>query len=216
VNKEKFLTINEIFFSLQGESTRLGIPTIFIRLTGCPMRCHYCDTAYAFDDGKKMSFENIIEHIKSYKSNFITLTGGEPLVQKEAYAFLEVLCDMDYQVSLETGGAESIKDVDERVKIILDIKTPGSGELDNYLWENLDHLKSMDEIKLVITSHDDYLWAKQTIKDKKLISKYEILFSPSYEDMDVKNLAQWILDDALPVRLQLQQHKIIWGQKKGV
>jgi len=216
VNKEKFLTVNEIFFSLQGESTRLGIPTIFIRLTGCPMRCHYCDTAYAFDDGKKMSFENIIEYIKRYKSNFITLTGGEPLVQKEAYAFLEVLCDMGYQISLETGGAESIKDLDERVKIILDIKTPGSGELDNYLWENLDYLKSMDEIKLVITSHDDYLWAKQTIKDKKLIGKYEILFSPSYEDMDVKNLAQWILDDALPVRLQLQQHKIIWGQKKGV
>jgi len=216
VNKEKFLTINEIFFSLQGESTRLGIPTIFIRLTGCPMRCHYCDTAYAFDDGQKMSFENIVEYIKPYKSKFITLTGGEPLVQKEAYAFLEVLCDMGYQVSLETGGAESIKDVDERVKIILDIKTPGSGELDNYLWENLKHLKLMDEIKLVITSHDDYLWAKQTIKDKKLIGKYEILFSPSYEDMDVKNLAQWILDDALPVRLQLQQHKIIWGQKKGV
>jgi 7-carboxy-7-deazaguanine synthase len=216
VNKEKFLTINEIFFSLQGESTRLGIPTIFIRLTGCPMRCHYCDTAYAFDDGQKMSFENIVEYIKPYKSKFITLTGGEPLVQKEAYAFLEVLCDMGYQVSLETGGAESIKDVDERVKIILDIKTPGSGELDNYLWENLNHLKLMDEIKLVITSHDDYLWAKQTIKDKKLIGKYEILFSPSYEDMDVKNLAQWILDDALPVRLQLQQHKIIWGQKKGV
>ena len=131
MNKEKFLTINEIFFSLQGESTRLGIPTIFIRLTGCPMRCHYCDTAYAFDDGQKMSFENIVEYIKPYKSKFITLTGGEPLVQKEAYAFLEVLCDMDYQVSLETGGAESIKDVDERVKIILDIKTPGSGELDN-------------------------------------------------------------------------------------
>ena len=216
MNKEKFLTINEIFFSLQGESTRLGIPTIFIRLTGCPMRCHYCDTAYAFDDGQKMSFENIVEYIKPYKSKFITLTGGEPLVQKEAYAFLEVLCDMGYQVSLETGGAESIKDVDERVKIILDIKTPGSGELDNYLWENLKHLKLMDEIKLVITSHDDYLWAKQTIKDKKLIGKYEILFSPSYEDMDVKNLAQWILDDALPVRLQLQQHKIIWGQKKGV
>jgi len=216
VNKEKFLTVNEIFFSLQGESTRLGIPTIFIRLTGCPMRCHYCDTAYAFDDGQKMSFENIVEYIKPYKSKFITLTGGEPLVQKEAYAFLEVLCDMGYQVSLETGGAESIKDVDERVKIILDIKTPGSGELDNYLWENLNHLKLMDEIKLVITSHDDYLWAKQTIKDKKLIGKYEILFSPSYEDMDVKNLAQWILDDALPVRLQLQQHKIIWGQKKGV
>jgi len=216
VNKEKFLTINEIFFSLQGESTRLGIPTIFIRLTGCPMRCHYCDTAYAFDDGQKMSFENIVEYIKPYKSKFITLTGGEPLVQKEAYAFLEVLCDMGYQVSLETGGAESIKDVDERVKIILDIKTPGSGELDNYLWENLNHLKLMDEIKLVITSHDDYLWAKQTIKDKKLIGKYEILFSPSYEDMDVKNLAQWILDDALPIRLQLQQHKIIWGQKKGV
>ena len=216
MNKEKFLTINEIFFSLQGESTRLGIPTIFIRLTGCPMRCHYCDTAYAFDNGKKMSFENIVKYIKSFKSHFITLTGGEPLVQKEAYAFLEVLCDMGYQVSLETGGAESIKDVDERVKIILDIKTPGSGELDNYLWENLDYLKSMDEIKLVITSHDDYLWAKQTIKDKKLIGKYEILFSPSYQDMDVKNLAQWILDDALPVRLQLQQHKIIWGQKKGV
>ena len=216
MNKEKFLTINEIFFSLQGESTRLGIPTIFIRLTGCPMRCHYCDTAYAFDDGKKMSFENIIEYIKRYKSNFITLTGGEPLVQKEAYAFLEVLCDIGYQVSLETGGAESIENIDERVKIILDIKTPGSGELENYLWENLNHLKLMDEIKLVITSHNDYLWAKQTIKDKKLIGKYEILFSPSYEDMDVKNLAQWILDDALPVRLQLQQHKIIWGQKKGV
>jgi 7-carboxy-7-deazaguanine synthase len=165
---------------------------------------------------RKCLLRIIVEYIKPYKSKYITLTGGEPLVQKEAYAFLEVLCDMGYQVSLETGGAESIKDVDERVKIILDIKTPGSGELDNYLWENLNHLKLMDEIKLVITSHDDYLWAKQTIRDKKLIGKYEILFSPSHEDMDVKNLAQWILDDALPVRLQLQQHKIIWGQKKGV
>ena len=208
--------INEIFYSLQGESSRIGIPTIFIRLTGCPMRCNYCDTAYAFHEGKNYSFDEIINEIQQYKTNFITVTGGEPLAQKSCKDFLAKLTNLEYEVSLETGGAISIDQVHEKVKIILDIKTPGSGEVENNFWENLTLIKDQDEIKIVITNHDDYKWAKKLIKNKNLYEKYDILFSPSYSDLDPNKLAEWILEDNLSVRMQVQLHKIIWGEKKGV
>ena len=214
--KIQTLKINEIFYSLQGESSRIGIPTIFIRLTGCPMRCNYCDTAYAFHEGKNYSFDEIINEIQQYKTNFITVTGGEPLAQKSCKDFLAKLTNLGYEVSLETGGAISIDQVHEKVKIILDIKTPGSGEVENNFWENLTLIKDQDEIKIVITNHDDYKWAKKLIKNKNLYEKYDILFSPSYSDLDPNKLAGWILEDNLSVRMQVQLHKIIWGEKKGV
>ena len=210
------IKINEIFFSLQGESSRIGLPTVFIRLTGCPMRCNYCDTAYAFNGGENLTIHAILAKVASYKTQYITVTGGEPLVQRECLDLLTALCDSSYEVSLETGGALTIKDVDPRVKIILDIKTPGSGEVKNYHWPNLNYLKAKDEIKLVITDHEDYLWAKNTIQEKNLLGNFDILFSPSFEQVESQDLAEWILKDQLPVRLQLQLHKILWGQKPGV
>ncbi len=210
------IKINEIFFSLQGESSRIGLPTVFIRLTGCPMRCNYCDTAYAFNGGENLTIHAILAKVASYKTQYITVTGGEPLAQRECLDLLTTLCDSSYEVSLETGGALTIKDVDPRVKIILDIKTPGSGEVKNYHWPNLNYLKAKDEIKLVITDHEDYLWAKNTIQEKNLLENFDILFSPSFEQVESQDLAEWILKDQLPVRLQLQLHKILWGQKPGV
>ena len=210
------IKINEIFFSLQGESSRIGLPTVFIRLTGCPMRCNYCDTAYAFNGGENLTIHAILAKVASYKTQYITVTGGEPLPQRECLDLLTTLCDSSYEVSLETGGALTIKDVDPRVKIILDIKTPGSGEVKNYHWPNLNYLKAKDEIKLVITDHEDYLWAKNTIQEKNLLGNFDILFSPSFEQVESQDLAEWILKDQLPVRLQLQLHKILWGQKPGV
>ncbi len=210
------IKINEIFFSLQGESSRIGLPTVFIRLTGCPMRCNYCDTAYAFNGGENLTIHAILEKVASYKTQYITVTGGEPLAQRECLDLLTTLCDSNYEVSLETGGALSTKNVDPRVKVILDIKTPGSGEVKNYHWPNLNYLKAKDEIKLVITDHEDYLWAKNTIQEKNLLGNFDILFSPSFEQVESQDLAEWILKDQLPVRLQLQLHKILWGQKPGV
>ncbi len=214
--KNQILKINEIFYSLQGESSRIGLPTTFIRLTGCPMRCNYCDTAYAFHEGKNLSFVEIIDEIKHFDTNFITVTGGEPLAQRSCYAFLDQLCDIGYDVSLETGGALSIKDVHEKVKIILDIKTPGSGESENNHWDNLLLIKPTDEIKIVITDQNDYKWAKKVIQEKGLYLNSDILFSPSFGDLEPSELAGWILKDNLKVRMQLQLHKIIWGEKKGV
>ncbi len=214
--KNQILKINEIFYSLQGESSRIGLPTTFIRLTGCPMRCNYCDTAYAFHEGKNLSFDEIIDEIKHFDTNFITVTGGEPLAQRSCYAFLDQLCDIGYDVSLETGGALSIKDVHEKVKIILDIKTPGSGESENNHWDNLLLIKPTDEIKIVITDQNDYKWAKKVIQEKGLYLNSDILFSPSFGDLEPSELAGWILKDNLKVRMQLQLHKIIWGEKKGV
>jgi 7-carboxy-7-deazaguanine synthase len=216
VVKNQILKINEIFYSLQGESSRIGLPTTFIRLTGCPMRCNYCDTAYAFHEGKNLSFVEIIDEIKHFDTNFITVTGGEPLAQRSCYAFLDQLCDIGYDVSLETGGALSIKDVHEKVKIILDIKTPGSGESENNHWDNLLLIKPTDEIKIVITDQNDYKWAKKVIQEKGLYLNSDILFSPSFGDLEPSELAGWILKDNLKVRMQLQLHKIIWGEKKGV
>ena len=214
--KNQILKINEIFYSLQGESSRIGLPTTFITLTGCPMRCNYCDTAYAFHEGKNLSFNEIIDEIKHFDTNFITVTGGEPLAQRSCYAFLDQLCDIGYDVSLETGGALSIKDVHEKVKIILDIKTPGSGESENNHWDNLLLIKPTDEIKIVITDQNDYKWAKKVIQEKGLYLNSDILFSPSFGDLEPSELAGWILKDNLKVRMQLQLHKIIWGEKKGV
>lgn len=210
------LKINEIFYSVQGESTRIGLPTVFIRTTGCPMRCVYCDTAYAFHDGKNYTFEQIFYEIKQYGTKYLTVTGGEPLAQKPCFNFLQQLCDLSYEVSLETGGAVSIKNIDTRVKIILDIKTPGSGEVENNDWSNLSLIKSNDEIKIVIKDEEDYEWAKKLIINENLLGKGSILISPVHGEINPESLASWILRDKLPVRLQLQLHKIIWGNKKGV
>tara|TARA_B100000482_G_C12613979_1_gene300427 strand:- start:1174 stop:1815 length:642 start_codon:yes stop_codon:yes gene_type:complete len=212
----KQLKVNEIFYSLQGESSYVGIPTIFIRLTGCPMRCGYCDTAYAFIEGKNFTINQIVENISKYKTKNITVTGGEPLAQKECWNLLKILSDRGYIVSLETGGAISINKIDDRVKIILDIKTPGSGEEKNNLWSNLKLIKPKDEIKFVITDLDDYIWAKEILFKEKLNEKASILFSPVYGNIKPKDLAEWILNDHLPVRFQIQLHKMIWGQIPGV
>jgi len=210
------LKINEIFFSLQGESSRIGLPTIFIRLTGCPMRCTYCDTAYAFHEGRNMSVNEILEDISQYKTKYVTVTGGEPLAQKPCWELIKNLSDNNYSVSLETGGAMSIEGIDERTKIILDIKTPDSGEHLKNNKKNLVLISKKDEIKFVLSSREDYEWAKKFIKEENLIKKAPIIFSPVYKNLSYENLSKWILEDKLPVRFQVQLHKIIWGEKTGV
>ncbi len=210
------LKIFEIFYSLQGESSRVGLPTIFIRLSGCPMRCHYCDTAYAFQGGSMMNIEDIMGSIKKYDTRFVTVTGGEPLAQKEVLNLLKALADSDYEVSLETGGGISIKEVDPRIKIILDIKTPESGEEKKNDWENLTLIHLKDEIKFVLCSREDYEWAKKILEQYNLTKKCSVLFSPVYQVLDATDLGNWILKDQLPVRMQIQLHKFLWGEKQGV
>ena len=210
------LKIFEIFYSLQGESSRVGLPTIFIRLSGCPMRCHYCDTAYAFQGGSMMTIDEIIKTIKKYDTPYVTVTGGEPLAQKEVLSLLKVLADQNYEVSLETGGGLSIKEVDPRIKIILDIKTPESGEEKKNHWDNLNLIHSKDEIKFVLCSREDYYWAKKILNQYKLAEKCDVLFSPVYQKLNTTNLGNWILEDQLPVRMQIQLHKLLWGEKPGV
>ena len=210
------LKIFEIFYSLQGESSRVGLPTIFIRLSGCPMRCHYCDTAYAFQGGVMMDIDDIMETIKKYNTHYVTVTGGEPLAQKEVLSLLKVLADQNYDVSLETGGGISIKEVDPRIKIILDIKTPESGEEKKNHWENLNLIHAKDEIKFVLCSREDYDWAKKILDQYKLTEKCHVLFSPVYQKINATDLGNWILQDQLPVRLQIQLHKLLWGEKPGV
>ena len=210
------LKIFEIFYSLQGESSRVGLPTIFIRLSGCPMRCHYCDTAYAFQGGVMMDMDDIMETIKEYNTHYVTVTGGEPLAQKEVLSLLKVLADQNYDVSLETGGGISIKEVDPRIKIILDIKTPESGEEKKNHWENLNLIHAKDEIKFVLCSREDYDWAKKILDQYKLTEKCHVLFSPVYQKLNATDLGNWILEDQLPVRLQIQLHKLLWGEKPGV
>jgi len=210
------LKIFEIFYSLQGESSRVGLPTIFIRLSGCPMRCHYCDTAYAFQGGVMMDIDEIMETIKKYDTHYVTVTGGEPLAQKEVLSLLKVLADQNYDVSLETGGGISIKEVDPRIKIILDIKTPESGEEKKNHWENLNLIHAKDEIKFVLCSREDYDWAKKILDQYKLTERCHVLFSPVYQKINSTDLGNWILQDQLPVRLQIQLHKLLWGEKPGV
>jgi len=209
------LRITEIFFSIQGETSKVGLPTVFIRLTGCPLRCQYCDTSYAFHGGEVMLFEDIIRQVTKFNCKDVCVTGGEPLAQANSKKLLKDLADLDFQVSLETGGSISLKEVDERVKIIMDIKTPDSGEATKNRWENLELLKQTDELKIVICSREDYQWSKEIIEQYKISEKCPILFSPCAESIDPRDLAEWILTDQLPIRFQLQIHKILWDNQPG-
>lgn len=210
------LKIFEIFHSLQGESSRVGLPTVFVRLTGCPMRCVYCDTAYAFSGGNNMEITDILAKVAEFGTKYVTVTGGEPLAQKDCHHLLKALCDAGYSVSLETGGAMDISAVDKRVSVILDIKTPASGELANNVWGNLDYLKGTDEVKFVLCDRADYDWAKALLTTHGIAEKCPVLFSPVYGQVNPTALAEWVLADKLPVRLQVQLHKILWGEKPGV
>lgn len=210
------LRINEIFHSLQGETSTAGLPTAFVRLTGCPLRCHYCDTAYAFHDGRMMSLEAILQQVGSHPVRYVTVTGGEPLAQPGCLPLLTRLCDAGYRVSLETSGAMDISRVDPRVVVILDLKTPASGECDRNLESNIEHLKAQDEVKFVICDRGDYEWARSRMTQYELPDRVaEVLFSPSHEALPARQLADWIVEDGLPVRMQLQLHKFIWGDVPG-
>jgi 7-carboxy-7-deazaguanine synthase len=210
------LRINEIFFSLQGESSRVGLPTVFVRLTGCPLRCGYCDTAYAFHEGKSRSQADVLAEVATHAARYVCVTGGEPLAQRSCLALLTALCDANNSVSLETSGAIDISEVDPRVSRIMDIKTPGSGEMEKNRWENIALLNVRDEVKFVITNEADYLWSKAVVEEKNLAGICPVLFSPSFGEVTPEQLAAWVLRDRLPVRMQVQLHKIIWGEKRGV
>lgn len=222
VNKEidqimtRTLKINEIFYSIQGETSFSGLPTVFIRLTGCPLRCGYCDTEYAFYEGEKTTIAEVLRKTASYRTRFVTVTGGEPLAQKNCLDLLRLLCDEGYQVSLETSGAIDLTDVDSRVCKIVDIKTPGSGEEAKNRWDNLKYITTADQIKFVICDRNDYDWAKEKLNEYRLHERCnEILFSPSHDQLGATQLAEWILEDQLPVRLQVQLHKYLWGNVPG-
>ena len=210
------LRIYEIFFSIQGESSRVGLPTVFIRLTGCPLRCGYCDTEYAFSGGTNKSFDEILSEVRQYKTSYICVTGGEPLAQKASIGLLKLLCDNGYSVSLETSGAMDISEVDQSVSVIMDIKTPGSGESAKNLWSNLKLLKEKDEVKFVLCNREDYEWSRDVITKSISKEKCNILFSPAYNQLNPSELAELILQDNLPVRMQIQMHKVLWGEKPGV
>lgn len=210
------LRITEIFLSLQGESRTTGLPTVFVRLTGCPLRCTYCDTAYAFHGGEWMDFDAILATIADKGAKHVCVTGGEPLAQPECYRLLTELCDAGYSVSLETSGAMAIDAVDPRVMKVLDLKTPESGEEARNRWENLDFLTQKDQLKIVICNRADYDWAVRQLRERELDKYCEVLFSPSWGEQDPRELADWIVEDRLPVRFQVQLHKILWGDKPGV
>lgn len=209
------LRVSEIFHSLQGETTRVGLPTVFIRLTGCPLRCTYCDTTYAFEGGETMTQAQVLEATAAFQAHYVTVTGGEPLAQKGCLPLLAALCAAGYSVSLETGGALDISKVDPRVSRILDIKTPGSGVVDKNRWQNLDVLTPHDEIKIVLCDEADYLWARDILAERKLADKCPVLFSVAHGGIEPAQLAAWILRDRLPVRLQVQLHKLLWGSERG-
>ncbi len=210
------LRITEIFYSLQGESLTVGLPTVFVRLTGCPLRCQYCDTAYAFHGGERRSQADILSEVASYEPRYICVTGGEPLAQPACIPLLSALCDAGYQVSLETSGAMPIGAVDPRVARIVDIKTPDSKECDKNLWENMDLLTNNDQLKFVICSRSDYDWAKFQLDSRQLVARAEqVLFSPSFGQVNATDLANWIIEDNLPVRFQLQLHKLLWNDEPG-
>ena len=211
----KTLKVNEVFFSIQGETNKTGLPTVFIRLTGCPLRCVYCDTEYAFHEGHNQSVEQILQTVARFRTKHITVTGGEPLAQKNCIDLLGLLCDEGYDVSLETSGAIDISGVDQRVCKIVDIKTPGSGEMDKNLFSNFKHILATDQIKFVICHREDYEWAKNIIQKYQLNELCEVLLSPSHDETDATQLADWILEDQLPVRLQIQLHKYLWGDVPG-
>ena len=209
------LRITEIFYSLQGESRTSGYATVFIRLTGCPLRCEYCDTAYAFKGGEWYSFENILTEVKKYNTKHVTVTGGEPLSQNKCIGLLKLLCDEGYDVSLETSGALDISEVDVRVSRVMDLKTPASKEEEKNLYTNINLLTSHDQLKFVICDRNDYEWAVAKIKEYDLLSICEVLFSTSHQQLKPQTLADWILDDQLAVRFQMQLHKYLWNDEPG-
>ncbi len=209
------LQISEIFYSLQGESNTVGRPTLFVRLTGCPLRCSYCDTEYAFSGGEPMELAAIMEQVAAHGCRYVTVTGGEPLAQRGCLQLLTSLCDAGYLVSLETSGALDISGVDPRVVKVMDIKTPGSGEVEKNLLSNILFLSPGDQIKFVICDEADYVWAKQLLDRERLADRAELLMLPAYGRQDAVELAEWILRDRLPVRFQLQLHKQLWGEQKG-
>ena len=209
------LRISEIFYSLQGETSRVGLPTVFVRLTGCPLRCTYCDTSYAFTGGENLNIAQILEQVAHHHARYVTVTGGEPLAQKNCLPLLTALCDAGYEVSLETGGALDVSEVDSRVMKVLDIKTPASGEMDKNLWSNLAALNIHDEIKFVLCDEADYAWAGQVMREHALDKKCGVLFAPVQDKLSPTKLAEWILRDHLPVRMQVQLHKLLWGNVPG-
>lgn len=209
------LKISEVFFSLQGEARHAGLPTVFVRLTGCPLRCTYCDTEYAFFGGQWMSFDMLMEEVGKYPARHVCVTGGEPLAQKNCIGLLDRLCEAGYQVSLETGGAHDISKVNPGVMRVVDIKTPVSGEEKGNRWENIPLLTRHDQIKFVICSRADYEWARAQLRDRDLDKVCEVLFSPAWGQVGFRELAEWILEDGLPVRMQVQLHKLVWGEEPG-
>lgn len=209
------LKVNEIFYSIQGESNTIGYPTIFVRLTGCPIRCSYCDTTYSFYEGHNLSFDEILNKISVYDCEYVLITGGEPLAQKDTMDLLSLLCNKGFKVSIETGGMLDITHIDPRVSIVLDIKTPSSHESHNNLISNYSQLKKNDQIKFVICDYDDFIWSRDIIREFDLSNKCELIFSPSYGEVANKDLAQWILNEELPVRFQIQLHKVLWGDSPG-
>ncbi|MFC3551634.1 7-carboxy-7-deazaguanine synthase QueE [Lysobacter cavernae] len=209
------LRITEIFLSLQGEARSIGWPTVFVRLTGCPLRCQYCDTAYAFHGGEWRQIDDILAEVASHGARHVCVTGGEPLAQKRCIGLLTRLCDAGYDVSLETSGAIDISEVDLRVSRVLDIKTPGSLEVHRNLWSNLPLLTPHDQVKFVICSREDYDWAKDVVVQHGLTNVCDVLFSPSFSQIKPSDLADWIVADKLPVRFQLQLHKILWNDEPG-
>jgi len=211
------LKINEIYHSIQGESTKAGLPCVFIRLTYCNLRCTYCDTEYAFYEGYDKSIDEVIKEVKKYNCNLVEVTGGEPLVQNESIELMKRLCDEGFEVMLETGGSLPISDIDKRVRIILDLKCPSSGMMKKNLYENIEYLKSIDEVKFVIGTREDYEWSKEQVEKYQLDKKCTVLFSVVFGELEPVTLVNWILEDKLNVRYQLQMHKIIWEpDKKGV
>lgn len=209
------LRITEIFYSLQGEASRVGLPTVFVRLTGCPLRCTWCDTTYSFTGGEIMTEAAVLAEVARYPARQVCVTGGEPLAQKECLPLLSALCDAGYDVSLETSGALDIAPVDPRVARIMDLKAPDSGEAGKNLWANLACLNARDEIKIVIASREDYEWARDAVHLHRLDTRCPVLFSPAQGSLEPALLAEWILEDGLPVRFQLQLHKLLWGNMKG-
>jgi 7-carboxy-7-deazaguanine synthase len=209
------LKITEVFLSLQGESSLVGWPTVFIRLTGCPLRCQYCDTAYAFHGGQWRTIDELLEQTAQHGVRHVCVTGGEPLAQKACTELLRRLCDAGYTVSLETSGAIDVAAVDPRVIKVLDLKTPGSGEERRNLWDNLAHLDAKDQVKFVLCDRADYEWARAAVAERKLAERCTVLFSPSYEQLPARELADWIVADRLPVRFQVQLHKSLWGVEPG-
>ncbi len=209
------LRITEIFYSLQGETRTVGLPTVFVRLTGCPLRCQYCDTAYAFTGGTMHSIPDILAEVAQYQAHYVTVTGGEPLAQKNCLPLLSALCDQGYEVSLETSGAISMVGVDPRVVKVMDIKTPASGEAAKNRWDNLALLDSKDQLKVVICNREDYEWFLDIADVHQLFERCDVLLSPSHKEITPRDLAEWILADRLPVRFQLQLHKYLWNDEPG-